>query len=89
MSNREGSIQSTQAVGTDSSLIEVIVPLRQMFGYAKELRSLTQGVGEFSMDFREYVAMPTHEQDRIIREYESSLYMGNGAKSKASEEAAQ
>eukprot|EP00392_Amoebophrya_sp_AT5.2_P015609 g15822.t1 len=89
VSNREGSIQSTQAVGTDSSLIEVIVPLRQMFGYAKELRSLTQGVGEFSMDFREYVAMPTHEQDRIIREYESSLYMGNGAKSKASEEAAQ
>ncbi|CAD7950690.1 unnamed protein product [Amoebophrya sp. A120] len=72
MSNREGSVQNTVAVGTDSILIEAIVPLRQMFGYAKELRSLTQGVGEFSMDFREYVAMPTHEQNKIIRAHEEA-----------------
>ncbi|CAD7948386.1 unnamed protein product [Amoebophrya sp. A25] len=73
LSEREGTVQNTTPVGSDNVMLEVIVPLRQMFGYAKTLRSLTMGLGEFSMDFREYVEMPSHEQDRLISHYDETV----------------
>lgn len=69
LNGREGTIQSTRLDSADTSVIEAIVPLRRMFGYSSELRSVTQGQGEFSMEFRDYDQMPSAKQDELVAEY--------------------
>eukprot|EP00931_Biecheleriopsis_adriatica_P065439 TRINITY_DN39966_c0_g1_i1.p1 TRINITY_DN39966_c0_g1~~TRINITY_DN39966_c0_g1_i1.p1 ORF type:complete len:762 (+),score=196.97 TRINITY_DN39966_c0_g1_i1:68-2287(+) len=66
LNGREGSIQATQAVSGDTSMVQAVVPLRRMFGYSSDLRSVTQGQGEFSMEFKEYAEMPQQRQEELI-----------------------
>eukprot|EP00439_Symbiodinium_sp_Y106_P028200 s4824_g3.t1 len=68
LNNREGSIQGTQAVSADTTLVEAVVPLRRMFGYSSDLRSVTQGQGEFSMEFQEYTEMPQVKQEELMQD---------------------
>lgn len=69
LNQREGSIQGTRPVSSDTMLVDAIVPLRRMFGYSSELRSVTQGQGEFSMEFKEYEHMPSNQQEELMNEY--------------------
>ena len=46
-------------------IIRAEVPLAEMFGYATELRSLSQGMATFSMEFAEYRPLPTHLIDNL------------------------
>jgi len=68
LNQREGSIQTTTSVSADTSTVGAVVPLRRMFGYSSELRSVTQGMGEFSMEFRTYEPMPSHSQEQLVLE---------------------
>jgi len=70
INTREGTVENTTAVGNDNKVLDVIIPLRCMFGYSTELRSMTQGQGEFSMEFEEYYPMPSNKQAELIAEYE-------------------
>lgn len=54
---RRGLLLGTETRGTDS-VIHAEVPLAEMFGYSTELRSLSQGMATFSMEFAEYRPLP-------------------------------
>ena len=72
LNQRRGKITGTNAVDSYVT-IEAKVPLTEMFGYSTDLRSLTQGKGEFSMEFSEYKAVPKNTQETMIAEYEKKL----------------
>lgn len=63
--------------GTDGSegwfAIEAEIPLYEMFGYSGELRSSTQGKGEFTMEYQRYTPCPPSLQEKLIKEYQESL----------------
>lgn len=52
--------------------IDAEVPLSEMFGYATDLRSATQGKAEFSMEFHKYSAAPRDVQEELVKKYRES-----------------
>ena len=68
LNSRRGQIvgMNTRATAT---VVEALVPLATMFGYATVVRSKTQGRATFSMEFKEYQACPKSVQEAIIAKY--------------------
>ncbi len=52
--------------------IDAEVPLSEMFGYATDLRSLTQGKAEFTMEFSKYAQVPKSISDELVKKYGNS-----------------
>lgn len=65
ISKRKGNIFDMNTQG-DISVINCEVTLSNMFGYATELRSLTQGVGEFSMEYKFHAPVNSMDLDMIL-----------------------
>ena len=71
VNRRKGMIQDVQASGGgDSTTIKVDVPLSKMFGYSTDLRSSTEGKGEFSMEYKCHSPTSREDQENIIQQYE-------------------
>ena len=67
ISRRRGRIEGQEPQGnTGNVIVRAIVPLANMFGYATDLRSNTQGRGTFSMEFQKYEQVPKNVEDEII-----------------------
>ena len=67
LSGRRGRIEGMEQIeGTTIHKVNAIVPLSEMFGYATDIRSKTQGRGTFSMEFSQYEPVPNNIADEII-----------------------
>ncbi|MCO5143376.1 MAG: elongation factor G [Oligoflexia bacterium] len=69
VNQRRGVIQGS-STNMGYVTIEATVPLVEMFGYSTDLRSATQGKGEFSMEFAEYQPVPRNVQDEMVKKYQ-------------------
>lgn len=65
INSRRGRIEGMEDIG-GGKLVKAFVPLSEMFGYATDLRSSTQGRGNYSMFFDKYEQAPKNIQDKII-----------------------
>ena len=63
--SRRGQLEGTEIQGT-TQIIKATVPLSEMFGYATELRSRTQGRGSFTMHFSRYEEVPKNIAEEIV-----------------------
>lgn len=66
LSSRRGRIEGMEARG-NAQVVRCNVPLKEMFGYATVLRSLTQGRATYTMIFDHYEEVPTNIADEIIK----------------------
>ena len=66
ISSRRGEIQGTEMRSGNGQAVRAIVPLAEMFGYATELRSITQGRGVFTMEFEHYAPVSDSVAKKIL-----------------------
>jgi elongation factor G len=64
---RRGSIDGMDDIG-GGKLVRAFVPLAEMFGYSTDLRSRTQGRGNYSMFFERYEQVPKNVQEKVLSE---------------------
>ena len=71
MQRRGQIVGSTEEDGF--SVVDAEVPLSEMFGYATDLRSMTQGKAEFSMEFDKYAPVPAETTIELKKKFQSKL----------------
>jgi elongation factor G len=71
VNQRRGVILET--ISSDTVTVTAEVPLNTMFGYSTDLRSATQGKGNFTMEFAKYSPVPKQEQEEMIKAYKEKL----------------
>eukprot|EP00045_Choanoeca_perplexa_P010670 m.109729 g.109729 ORF g.109729 m.109729 type:complete len:738 (+) comp15352_c0_seq2:20-2233(+) len=71
INKRKGTIQDSE---TDDGTTTIVaeVPLNDMFGYSSEIRSQTQGKGEFSMEYARHEPVMPQTQQELMKEYQES-----------------
>jgi elongation factor G len=67
LSSRRGLINGMEPRGTGATSISASVPLAEMFGYATNIRNITQGRGNFTMEFDKYTIAPQSIADEVIK----------------------
>lgn len=70
INQRRGIIQGSNT-NEGFVTIESEVPLSEMFGYSTDLRSATQGKGEFTMEFSRYAQVPRNLQEELVKKYQA------------------
>jgi elongation factor G len=72
LNSRRGRIEGMELRGT-TQIIKSLVPLSEMFGYATELRSRTQGRGSFTMHFGKYEEVPSALSEEIVNRIQGKV----------------
>ncbi len=67
LNRRRGMIKS-QDTGMTGTRVKAEAPLAEMFGYIGDLRTMTSGRGQFSMEFSHYAPCPTNVAEAVIKE---------------------
>ncbi len=66
LSARRATIEGMEVRG-NAQVIRAMVPLAEMFGYATDLRSMTQGRGVYTMEFDHYQQLPAHLAEEVVK----------------------
>ena len=65
INSRRGRIEGMDDLG-GGKIVRAYVPLSEMFGYSTDLRSRTQGRGNYSMFFEKYEQVPKSVQEKVL-----------------------
>ncbi len=65
INSRRGRIEGMEDIG-GGKMVKAFVPLAEMFGYSTDLRSKTQGRGNYSMFFEKYEQVPKNVQEKVL-----------------------
>ncbi len=71
VTRRRGNINDVASRGDGYSVIDASVPLKSMFGYATDLRSQTQGKGEYTMVYEAHLPMPSSDAAEVSAAYKA------------------
>ncbi len=72
LTGRRGQLTHSEDDG-QSTRIEGEIPLRETFGYSTDLRGMTQGQGQFSMEFAKYRELPSNLQEEVVAERKAQM----------------
>jgi elongation factor G len=67
LTKRKGSIYKTEPKA-GLFIMNCVIPLSQMFGFSTELRGMTQGQGEYAMEYKTHEAVSPDEVAKIIKD---------------------
>ncbi len=76
LSRRRGALQGMDDLPGGGKAIRAEVPLADMFGYATDMRSMSQGRATFTMEFAKYAETPKNVADAIITKYTAKRSSG-------------
>ena len=76
LSRRRGALQGMDDLPGGTKAIRAEVPLSDMFGYATDMRSMSQGRATFTMEFAKYAETPKNVADAIITKYTAKRASG-------------
>ena len=65
INSRRGRIEGMDDIAS-GKMVRAFVPLSEMFGYSTDLRSRTQGRGNYSMFFEKYEPVPKNVQEKVL-----------------------
>ena len=68
LNGRRGRVLGMNPQGNGFTLVEAHAPLAEVQRYVSDLRSVTQGRGNFSMEFDHYEQVPAHIAEKVIEE---------------------
>jgi len=80
LNRRKGLIQASDSRDDGFAIIRVHVPLESMFGYSTDLRSSTEGKGEFSMEYLRHEPTTRDRQLKLMKAYEDKRAAENAKK---------
>ena len=72
VTSRRGTVKGFNPRG-NAQVLTATVPLSEMFGYATDLRSLTQGRAVFTMKFASYSKAPVSIQEQIVEKFKGTI----------------
>ncbi len=67
LNRRRGKIESMRRYRKGSQKVTGLVPLMEMFGYSTQLRNITSGRANYSMEFYQYMALPAGVQEEVLK----------------------
>ena len=68
LNSRRGRVEGMEDIG-GGKMVKAFVPLAEMFGYSTDLRSRTQGRGNYSMFFEKYEQVPKNVQEKVLADH--------------------
>ena len=76
LNRRRGKIESMRRFRKGSQKVNGFVPLMEMFGYATQLRSISSGRANYSMEFQKYVPVGKEIQEKVLKDLEQKKKEG-------------
>ena len=77
LNRRRGMVQGMDDLPGGTKAIKAEVPLAEMFGYATQMRSMSQGRATYSMEFAKYAETPRNVAEGIISKFQSGGKKGD------------
>jgi elongation factor G len=72
LNSRRGKVLGAEPKGVGQQVIRAHVPMSEVLRYAPDLRSMTQGRGDFSLELAHYEEVPPHLAERIVKEAQAA-----------------